>query len=115
MADPKNPIETIEFITAMLQSWKTYQDISADGKVNLLDLPAVFSAAPTLWKGFVGLDNIDNELLVIDEEGRAKIKAKIEEFVLVQDPELEDLVEDIVQLVLNMTEVAAKTVQYFKD
>lgn len=115
MADPKNPIQTIEFLEAVLRSWKLQAEVLADKKVTIGDFPAVFAAAPVLWKGFVGVDEIDNEMQVVDDDGRALIKAKIEEFVITPtNEELEALVEGLMAMVLNMVEMAAKTVAYFK-
>ncbi|HNW88183.1 MAG TPA: hypothetical protein PKN48_00840 [Bacteroidales bacterium] len=115
MADPKNPVQTLEFLEAMLRAWKLNAEIMEDKKIDFKDLPYVFGAAPVLWKGFVGLDQIDDEMLVIDDDGRALISAKVEEFVVTPtNEELEMVVENLMKLVLHMVEVSVETIAYFK-
>lgn len=109
------PTETIELVEAMLRSWKLYGEVMTDGKINVMDFPAVFAASPVLWKGFVGVDKIDNELKDLDDAGKAAIKAKIEEFVLTPtNEELEKLVEDLLKTVIMMVEVGLRTAAYIK-
>ena len=112
--DPANPKQTIEFIDGLLTAWKAQELIMADGKVNWTDLPIALSAAPVLWKGFVGIDVIDDEMLVVNDEGQEKIREKIGEFVFAGDPEAEELIEEIVELVLEIVRVAKKAVEHFK-
>lgn len=114
MTDPKNPVETIEFLDAMLKSWEMYGKIMEDKKVNIADFPTFLAGAPYLYKGFIGFDKIDDELKVVDADGRALINAKVAEFVLADNAELEVVVENLLALVLDMVETAAKTVAYFK-
>ena len=113
--DPKNPVETIEIIDALLSGWELHGEVMEDGKINFMDIPYVIAKLPTLWKGFVGIDVIDDEMAVVDDEGKAKIKAKIEEFVIADEEELEKLIEELMELLLQIVRVAKKFTNYFKE
>lgn len=112
--DPKNPVETIEFIDGLLSGWVLHNEVMADGKVNFMDIPYAIAKLPALWKGFVGIDIIDDEMAVVNDEGKAKIKAKIAEFVIASDEILEQLIEELMALLLEIVRVSKKFTEYFE-
>ena len=109
-----NPKETLELIEALLKGWKLNKAVMEDGKIGFDDMVHGVAAMPTLWKGFTGIDKVDDELVSLDDVGRAAIKAKIEEFVIADNKELESLVEEIVAEVLNLVTLAKKVTNYIK-
>ena len=112
--DPKNPIETLELIDGMLKGFLLNKNVMEDGKINLLDLPAFIGFLPVLYKSFVGIQNIENELAAIDDDGRLAIKNKIREFCIKEDEVLEELIEELTELIFNMIGVITKFVYYLK-
>ena len=108
------PKETLELIEALLKGWQLNKDIMEDSKVGLDDIAHGIAAMPTLWKGFAGVDKVDDEMAALDDEGRALIKAKIEEFVLANDKELEALIEELLEMILNLVSIAKKITNYLK-
>ena len=112
--DSKNPIETLELIDSMIKGYLLHKNIMEDGKINLLDLPLFIGFMPVLYKSFVGIQNIENELAAIDDDGKMAIKAKIREFCIEEDEVLEELIEELTELIFNMVGVITKFVYYLK-
>ena len=110
--NPDNPVETLELIDAMIASWKAEHEIMENGKIDVGDIPIVWVTAPKLFKGFVGIKYVDNELAVITDAGKDKIKEKISEFVIAGDAELESLVEDTLEMLLTMVGLAKRYMSY---
>lgn len=111
MVDPKNPVETLEFIDALLSGWKMHNEVMEDGKINYADIPTIIAKLPAFWKGFIGIDVIDDEMANVDADGEAKIKAKIQEFVLDNNADLEFLIEEVMELILTIVGVAKKFIK----
>ncbi len=114
MADPKNPKQLLELIEALLEVYRLQKEVRKDDKFDFMDIPLIFASGPKLWTGFIGLDKIDNELLVIDGDGKAKIVALIKSFDI-EDDEIEGLIEDLFVLITNMIELGAKVSNLFKS
>ena len=114
IVDPDNPVETIELVRALIAGYKAQEEILEDDKVDPLDMLHVIRAAPKLWTGFVGIKYVDDELAEISDEGKAKLRSAIEEFVIAGQEELEQLVEDYMALLMEMAALAKRTIDHFK-
>lgn len=110
--DPSDPKETIEFIQALICMWDTRVKVWSNRKFDVGDIGHIVAAAPTLVRGFTGINKIDDERRIIDDEGRAKIRHEITKFRN-QDPdrpEIDKLVQAYLNLIDHLFEVGLMTI-----
>ena len=107
MADPKNPVQLLELVKALLEIYKLQKEVRSDGKIDLLDIPLVLGSGPKIWAGFMGIDKIDDELLVIDDEGRALVENAVRELDIPND-DVEVIIEDLFILITKMVEIGKR-------
>jgi hypothetical protein len=110
-----NPMETIEFINALITVWITRVKIWEDRKFGIDDIGYVFAAIPTITRGIIGMQYIDDERRELTDEGREKIKEAIKEFEPEKpDEEIERLVEEYLMWIDHTFEIGLKTIDYLK-
>ena len=110
-----NPVETIEFIEALITIWSTRVKIWEDRKFGVEDIAHVFAAVPAVTRGIIGMQYIDDERRNLSDVGRVKIKEAIAKFEPEKpDKDIEKLVESYLQLVDHIFEVGLETMDYLK-
>jgi hypothetical protein len=79
-ANPADPQEACELLRALFALAETGEKVMADGKVTIMDVPALVGVAMPMIKGIVGAEKIGDEIKAMNAEGEAKLKETVTEF-----------------------------------
>ena len=79
-----------------------------DGKLNILDVPSFFKAALKAPAAIGGINLVGPELLDLQPEEKEALVVFAKEYIDLPDDELELLIEDTVEQVLNLYQLALR-------
>ena len=112
--DPDNPKETLELLDFVFVGFKTEKAVNEDKKFTKGDILHLLKAGPTVFRGFIGLKYIDDELNNLSDLGHEKIREKITSFVH-DDERTEAFIELVMEWLLKTVQLAAAAIGLMRD